>query len=175
MAGIAKEPMRGAGRQTSVINTMKRSQGSCVCGAVRYELSAEPIALFCCHCTECQTASGSSFVLAMKMPYGGLTIVEGEAKPYLRPEADGQTRNVFRCPQCLAALWSERLDLKEVITVYAGTLDESSRLKPVAHIWTRDAQPWIELPKNSLQFPENPPAMQPIVQAWRRQCESMGG
>jgi len=154
---------------------MKHSRGSCVCGAVRYELSAEPIALFCCHCTECQTASGSSFVLALKMPCGGLTVVEGEAKPYLRPEADGQKRNVFRCPICLAAIWSERLDLKEVITVYAGTLDESSRLKPVAHIWTRDAQPWIELPKNSLQFPENPPAMQPIVQAWRRQCESMGG
>jgi hypothetical protein len=154
---------------------MKHSRGSCVCGAVRYELSAEPIALFCCHCTECQTASGSSFVLALKMPYGGLTVVEGEAKPYLRPEADGQKRNVFRCPMCLAAIWSERLDLKEVITVYAGTLDESSRLKPVAHIWTRDAQPWIELPKNSLQFPENPPDMQPIVQAWRRQCESMGG
>ena len=109
------------------------------------------------------------------MPYGGLTVVEGEAKPYLRPEADGQTRNVFRCPQCLAALWSERLDLKEVITVYAGTLDESARLKPVAHIWTRDAQPWIELPKHSLQFPENPPDMQPIAQAWRRQCEGIIG
>jgi len=58
---------------------MKHSRGSCVCGAVRYELSAEPIALFCYHCTECQTASGSSFVLALKMPYGGLTVAEGEA------------------------------------------------------------------------------------------------
>ncbi len=143
--------------------------GCCVCAAVRYELSTEPIALFCCHCTECQTASGSSFVLALKVPYGGVTVVDGEAKPYLRPEADGQKRNVFRCPRCLTALWSERLDSKEVITVYAGTLDDSAKLKPVAHIWTQDAQPWIVLPKEVIQFPGNPPDMERIYKAWHRQ------
>lgn len=150
---------------------MKGSRGSCVCAAVRYEIVTDPIALFCCHCTECQTASGASLVLALKVPYNGVTIIEGKAKPYVRPEADGQQRNIFRCPKCLAALWSERLDTKDEITVYAGTLDESATLRPVAHIWTQDAQPWIALPKNSLQFPGNPPDMQPIVQAWRHQNE----
>lgn len=150
---------------------MKHSRGSCVCAAVCYELTAEPLALFCCHCTECQTASGTSFVLALKMPYDGIKVTQGEAKPFLRPEADGQERLVFRCSRCLAALWSERLDSKEMITVYAGTLDNSSALRPVAHIWTSDAQPWITLQEESLQFPENPPSLQPIVQAWRRQCE----
>ena len=148
---------------------MKHSRGRCVCADVWYELTAEPLTLLCCHCTECQTASGSSFVLSLKMPYGAVKVTQGEAKPFLRPEADGQERHVFRCPRCLAALWSERLDSKEMITVYAGTLDESSELKPVAHIWTSDAQPWIILPKGSLQFPENPPSLEPIVQAWRSQ------
>ena len=105
------------------------------------------------------------------MPYGGVTVVQGEAKPFLRAEPYGQKRNIFRCPQCLTALWSERLDFKEYLTVYAGTLDDSSMLMPVAHIWTRDAQPWISLPKETLQFEENPPDMQPIIQAWRRQNE----
>lgn len=150
---------------------MKHSRGSCVCAAVRYELTAEPLALFCCHCTECQTASGASFVLALKMPYGGVKVIHGEAKPFLRPEADGQERHVFRCSRCLAALWSERLDSNEMITVYAGTLDCSSTLMPVAHIWTSDAQPWIKLPEESLRFSENPPSLQPILQAWRRKCE----
>lgn len=147
---------------------MKGAKGTCVCGGVRYGLSAEPMALFCCHCTECQTASGSAFVTALRMPYGGVTVLRGEVRPYLRPEADGQKRNVFRCPQCLTALWSERLDSKEYVTVYAGTLDNSATLKPVAHIWTSDAQPWIKLPEDTLQFSENPPTMQPIVEAWRR-------
>ena len=149
---------------------MKHSQGSCVCAAVRYEIIAEPIMLLCCHCKECQTASGSSFVLSLKVPYGGVKVIAGEAKPHLRPEVDGQQRNVFRCPRCVAALWSERLDSKGTITVYAGTLDNSHTLKPVAHIWTQDTQPWIMLPKDSLQFPGNPPDMQ--LQAWQqRQSE----
>lgn len=146
---------------------MKHSRGSCVCSAVRYEITDEPIALLCCHCTECQTASGSSFVLSLKVPHGGVRVVEGEAKPYLRLEADGQRRNVFRCPKCLTMLWSERLDSKMPITVYAGTLDHSHKLRPIAHIWTQDAQPWITLPKDSLQFSGNPLDMQPILQAWR--------
>lgn len=148
---------------------MKHSRGRCVCADVQYELTAEPLALMCCHCTECQTASGSSFILSLKMPYGAVKVTHGEAKSYLRPEADGQERHVFRCPRCLAALWSERLDSKEMITVYAGTLDDSAKMKPVAHIWTSDVQPWISLPKESLQFPENPPSMEPIVKAWRHQ------
>jgi hypothetical protein len=150
---------------------MKNSQGRCVCASVRYELSAEPLALFCCHCTECQTASGASFVLALKMPYGAVKVTQGEVEPFLRPEADGQQRRVFRCRRCLTALWSERLDSQEMITVYAGTLDDSATLRPVAHIWTSDAQPWISLPEDMLQFPENPPGLEPIVQAWRRRCE----
>jgi hypothetical protein len=139
-----------------------------VCGDAEYELSAEPITLLCCHCTECQTASGSSFVLSLKMPRGAVSIVRGKAQAFLRPEADGQERHVFRCPRCLTALWSERLDTPEMITVYAGTLYDSPKLRPVAHIWTSDAQPWIVLPADALQFPENPPSMEPIVAAWHR-------
>lgn len=150
---------------------MKHSQGGCVCADVQYELTAEPLALLCCHCTECQTASGSSFILSLKMPYGAVKATRGEAKPYLRPEADGQERHVFRCPRCLTALWSERLDSKEMLTVYAGTLDGSSELDPVAHIWTCDAQPWIIFPEGSLQFPENPPDLEPIVKGWRHKIE----
>lgn len=150
---------------------MKNSRGRCVCAEVEYELAAEPLTLLCCHCSECQTASGSSFVLSLKMPYGAVKVTRGEAKPFLRPEADGQNRSIFRCPGCLAALWSERLDSKEMVTVYAGTLDCSPKLQPVAHIWTSDAQPWITLPQGILQFPGNPPDIHAIEEAWSNRIQ----
>lgn len=153
------------------MRVMKNALGGCLCSAVRYKIDAEPIALFCCHCTGCQTTCGSSFVLALRMPYGCVSIVQGEAKPYARAEAGGPTRNVYRCPECLTALWSERPDFKEYMTVYAGTLDDSAKLRPVAHIWTEDMQPWIVLPEETLQYDGNPPDMQPIISAWRRQNE----
>ena len=43
---------------------------------------------------------------------------------------------------------AKRPDTKEYITIYGGTLDDSPTLQPVAHIWTRDAQQWMKLPKD---------------------------
>jgi hypothetical protein len=59
------------------------------------------------------------------------------------------------------------------VTVYAGTLDDSPTLRPVAHIWARDAQQWMTLPKETLLYDENPPDMQPVIEAWRRQNEKI--
>jgi hypothetical protein len=153
------------------MKTLKNSQGGCICGSVRYKIIAEPITLFACHCSDCQTVTGSGFVLALRIPYGGVTVIQGEARPYERTEADDRRRIIHRCPHCLTILWSERPDSKEYITIYGGTLDDSPTLRPVAHIWTREAQQWMKLPKDALQYEENPPDMQPIVDAWRRQNE----
>lgn len=155
------------------MRTLKDSSGGCICGYVRYKIVVEPIALFACHCSDCQTITGSGFVLALRVPYGGVTVTQGDARPYERTEADERKRIIHRCPRCLTVLWSERPDLKEYVTVYAGTLDDSPALRPVAHIWARDAQSWISLPKEALIYDENPPDMQAIVAAWRRRNEEI--
>jgi hypothetical protein len=151
--------------------TLKNSQGGCICGSIRYEITADPITLYACHCSDCQTITGSGYFLALRVPYGCVSVVQGEAKPYERTEADARRRIIFRCPHCLTGLWSERPDSKAYVTIYAGTLDDSPALRPVAHIWTRDAQPWLTLPKEALLYEENPPDMQLLVEAWRRQNE----
>ena len=70
----------------------KSKQGGCLCGQSRYELSKEPITLYACHCTDCQTASGSSCVLGMRIPSDGIKVVLGDPKPYERTRADGRTK-----------------------------------------------------------------------------------
>jgi hypothetical protein len=153
------------------MKTLKNSPGGCICGYARYQIVAEPIALFACHCSDCQTITGSGFVLALRVPYGSVTMTKGEAKPYERTEAGGRKRIIHRCPHCLTVLWSERPDSKEYVTVYGGTLDDSPALRPVAYIWARDAMSWITLPKDALIYDENPPDMQPIIAAWHRRNE----
>ena len=39
--------------------------GGCACGAVRYELTKPPLALFACHCTDCQKMTAAAYSLAM--------------------------------------------------------------------------------------------------------------
>jgi hypothetical protein len=42
--------------------------GGCLCGAIRYECSAEPIVMGNCHCRDCQRATGSAFAAALLVP-----------------------------------------------------------------------------------------------------------
>ena len=141
--------------------------GGCLCETVRYEIVAEPITLYACHCTDCQTASGASFVLAMRVPTNGIRVTKGNPKPYERSRADGRKKNIFRCPQCLSALWGARVESPQYLTVYAGTLDNSASLQPVVHIWTCDAQPWVAIPDGELVFEQGPPNMRIFEEAWK--------
>ena len=45
--------------------------GGCQCGAVRYEITGPPAAVYACHCTECQRQSGSAFAMAAVIPQSG--------------------------------------------------------------------------------------------------------
>lgn len=147
---------------------MKHTRGGCICGATRYEIVEEPITFLACHCSDCQTITGSGFVLALRVPYQGIGVLKGAPLPFERTEADSRRRIIHRCPSCLTALWSEKPDSKEYVSIYAGTLDDSPKLRPVAHISTREALGWISFPDDVLLYEENPPDIGPIVEAWAK-------
>lgn len=142
--------------------------GRCLCGAVRYALSSEPLLLYACHCTDCQTASGASFTLTLVVETAGIAATEGSAEPYDRPQPSGRTKTIFRCPRCLTALWGVRPDRPALATVYAGTLEDSAKLVPAGHIWTRSAQPWIEIPADVYRHEMQPPDLAELLRAKAR-------
>ncbi len=47
---------------------MTDMQGGCLCGKVRYTISAEPVFTGVCHCTDCQKATGSAFNIVVAVP-----------------------------------------------------------------------------------------------------------
>ena len=42
--------------------------GACACGAIRVEAEADPENTNMCHCTDCQTATGSAFRVSIPVP-----------------------------------------------------------------------------------------------------------
>ncbi len=88
--------------------------GGCLCGAVRYEIVADPVTLYACHCTDCQTASGASFTLTMVVTLDAITVSQGAPEPHARPRADGRKKDIFRCSVCLTALWGARAEAAEL-------------------------------------------------------------
>jgi hypothetical protein len=65
----------------------------------------------------------------------------------------------------LTALWGVRPDRPALATVYAGTLDDSAKLVPAGHIWTRSAQPWIRIPDDVYRHEMQPADMAELLRA----------
>src|SRR5215472_10171837 len=102
--------------------------GGCQCGAVRYEITQAPIIVYTCHCTDCQRTTGS-----------------------------GRVSTRWVCPECGVWVCTAPRPGSTVRNVRGGTLDDTSWLRPTAHIWTRSRQPWVPIPEGGRNFETQPP------------------
>ena len=83
----------------------------------------------------------------------------------------GNFTSIYRCPECLTALWGPSPNASEVATLYAGTLDLSSSLEPVGHIWTRSAQPWFAFSDDDLLCEVQPTDYVPFIERFQASVE----
>jgi hypothetical protein len=117
--------------------------GGCVCGAIRYEVTAEPIVMFNCHCRDCQHTSGGAFSPVVYVPAKAFKITKGSPTYYSTPSAMGGHNKRGFCSDCGSRLFGGGSD--EGQGFLAGSLDDPSLFKPQMHIWTSDAQPWDQI------------------------------
>jgi hypothetical protein len=143
--------------------------GGCLCGDVRYVLGEEPLTLYACHCTDCQRHTGASFALSMLVRRDAVTLGRGRPEPYSLERPDGRRKRGRFCGRCSTRLWGEPLRLPEHLVLRPGTLDDTSWIRPVAHIWTRSAQPWVRIPDDALRFGGQPEGEErlALVRAWK--------
>ncbi len=127
-------------------------EGRCSCGKVRYRLTARPMFVHCCHCLNCQRHTGSAFVINLLIEAARVELLNGAPRPTTMPLNGGSPNQIFRCPDCLIALWSEYGGRSEVRFVRAGTLDEPSAVAPDVHIYVRSKAPWVRLPESVPSF-----------------------
>lgn len=116
--------------------------GGCACGAIRYEITTMPLLLYACHCTDCQRRSGSAFALNMPVAAKTLRIVKGAPKGWRNTSGSGATTTSWFCGDCGSRIYGARDGRPDSMTIRAGTLDDTSWLRPAAHLYMRSAQPW---------------------------------
>ena len=131
---------------------MKDLTGGCSCGSVRYRLTSPPMFVNCCHCKDCQRQTGSAFVINAIIETARIELLSGEPVPVRVPADSGRPHDIYRCPKCQIALWSDYGGRPLIRFVRVGTLDEPALLPPNAFIFTRSKLPWVELPKNIPAF-----------------------
>jgi hypothetical protein len=131
-------------------------EGGCLCGKVRYSGEAEPAFVGVCHCRNCQKASGTAFSVAVAVPTPALSI-QGTLKTFEDRGHSGKRLYRRFCPECGSSVTDEAEAMPNVTMILAGTLDDSSWVKPTIEIYRDSAQPWVQLSGDRPRFPKMPP------------------
>jgi hypothetical protein len=100
----------------------------------------------CCHCRDCQRQTGSAFVLNALIETARITLLSGDPEPVPVPTDSGRPHDVYRCPACRTAVWSDYGRRSVLRFVRVGTLDDPTKLTPDVHIYVRSKLSWIALP-----------------------------
>jgi hypothetical protein len=129
-------------------------QGGCACGAVRYRLRSAPMFVHCCHCLDCQRQTGSAFVLNAIIETDRIETLAGKPEPVPVPTDSKRPHDIYRCPKCQTALWSDYGHRPSLRFLRIGTLDDPTALQPDVHIYTRSKLPWVKLPDGVPAFAE---------------------
>jgi hypothetical protein len=114
--------------------------GSCLCGAVRYRVSGEPVIARVCWCRHCQRIASNGTVNAV-FPDTALEVT-GATSEYERTADSGNKIRQRFCPRCGSQLFGASTGRPGVTVVRMGTLDDPSSLRPTINIWKKSAPVW---------------------------------
>ena len=129
--------------------------GTCLCGAVAYELTADPVWAHNCHCSRCRKTRGGPFASNLFVPLSGFRFTRGEDQlhAYQPPDAERFT-HVF-CGTCGSTVpW--RNETRGVAVVPMGSLDSPPGIAPRAHIYVEFMAPWFVITDDLPQCPGEP-------------------
>jgi hypothetical protein len=122
-----------------------RIDGACHCGAIKIEGEADPERTQICHCTDCQTGTGSAFRISI--PVSGATFkMTGQPAIYVKKTAEsGKPRVQAFCQTCGSPLYSTTQGdgVQPSYTVRVGILRQRDQLAPRRQQWFRSARPWV--------------------------------
>ena len=136
---------------------MSKLKGGCMCGSVTYDSAAEPGLTAVCHCIDCQKQSGSALSIVVAVPEDQIEF-NGELKQFVSTgQETGKAVNRFFCPNCGSPLYSAPEVMSGMLFLKAGTLDDTSWLKPELNMWCETAQNWVTMDPDLPVFQGNPP------------------
>ncbi|MBV9376454.1 MAG: GFA family protein [Alphaproteobacteria bacterium] len=114
--------------------------GGCLCGEVRYRITAEPVEAMYCHCRMCQRAHGAPVIAWLTLPLDAFVVMTGN------PVAYRSSAKAFRhfCGRCGTPLACREADNPRFVDISIASLDDPEAIAPTMHIWTTSRIDWFE-------------------------------
>jgi hypothetical protein len=123
--------------------------GSCLCGAVRFEVTEPFVTVSYCHCTNCKKLSGGTGTVNGRARTDAIRVLEG-AK-LLRPFQPAEGTAKTFCSVCGSNLFGGGWPDSEFASVRLSAIDSPLEQKPEAHNYVRSLAAWEVLPDDGLE------------------------
>jgi hypothetical protein len=130
--------------------------GGCLCRAVRYRITAHPLATRLCWCRVCQYLAAGNATVNVVVPSEAM-IVHGPLTEYRSVADSGNVMFRRFCPVCGTPMFSQAEVRPHQLIVRAGTLDQPDRVTPTSAIWTDSAPQWVCFDPALSRLPGQPP------------------
>ena len=124
--------------------------GGCLCGAVRFELSAPPYTAGYCHCTRCQGRTGGGSSAQARVDGRAFRLVRGEDHVKAWRHPDGGFEKRF-CRECGAHLFSRDPDDPAQMSIRMSAFDGDPGIRPSWRAFVAYAAPWEPIPDDGLE------------------------
>lgn len=130
--------------------------GGCHCGQITFRAEVDPDHILICHCTDCQTLSGSAYRTVAPAKEGTFETISGKLKMYEKTAEDGSIRIQAFCPDCGTPIYSSPPQgTPGFFGIRVGAIKQRGQLVPKNQIWTRSSQTWTQdlsdIPKTETQ------------------------
>ena len=122
--------------------------GGCLCGAVRFEASGEPLWIAHCHCASCRRNTGAAVATFVGVRRDGFRY--GAGKPAVYESSPSVWRRF--CSACGTPLIYEAARCADEVHINIGTLDEPAAFAPTMHVHVAEQLPWLHMDDGLLRY-----------------------
>lgn len=131
-------------------------KGGCACGAIRYEVAAEPIVSGHCQCRDCQKTTGTGHASFLGFPSDAVRVT-GTPRFYTVKADSGHDSSRGFCTECGSFVLAKGTGMAHMLMVTASSLDDPSRFAPQLVVYTSRAHGWDRVDSTLPSFPRMPP------------------
>ena len=117
--------------------------GHCHCGQIRYEAQVDATQVSICHCTDCQTLTGTAYRVSVPAPVKDFVLLSGAPKIYIKTADSGTKRAQAFCSNCGTPIYAADAHNPQTYGLRVGTLTQRAALPAKRQIWFHSALPWV--------------------------------
>jgi hypothetical protein len=119
--------------------------GRCHCGDLTVEAEVDPQQVLLCHCTDCQTLSGSAYRCVAPAADASFRLLPGELTTYVKIAEDGTPREQTFCPRCGTPVYAGPVEGQSgMLGIRVGALEQRNQLPPHKQYYCGSAQSWVQ-------------------------------